>query len=117
MVELGSLAGERPGSRGGWGDSMTTAAMERLRAWVVAANLGFGHQRAAHGLRHLAEGGVLLAGSPETTDEDEARFWRRLTWSYEFLSRTKGIPVVGGALFGVLDAMLHIPPFYPLRDL
>ena len=89
----------------------------RSRAWVVAADLGLGHQRAAHGLRHLAESGVLTAGSPETTDEDEARFWRRLTWSYEVLSRTKGIPVVGGALFGLLDAILHIPPFYPLRDL
>jgi len=96
---------------------MTTTAPERPRAWVVTADMGFGHQRAAHGLAHLAESGVLIAGSPETTDQEEVRFWRRLTWSYEVLSRAKGIPVVGGALFGVLDAMLHIPPFYPLRDL
>lgn len=70
-------------------------AIERLRAWVVTANMGLGHQRAAHTLSHLAEGGVLTAGTPETTDEDEVRFWRRLTWSYEVLSRTKGIPIVG----------------------
>lgn len=92
-------------------------AIERLRAWVVTANMGLGHQRAAHTLSHLAEGGVLTAGTPETTDEDEVRFWRRLTWSYEVLSRTKGIPIVGGPLFGALDRLLHIPPFYPLRDL
>lgn len=27
------------------------------------------------------------------------------------------MPVVGNALFGLLDGLLHIPPFYPLRDL
>ena len=92
-------------------------ALEQLRAWVVTADMGFGHQRAAHALSHLAEGGILTAGTPETTDEDEARFWHRLTWSYEVLSRTKNIPLVGPPLFGALDSMLRIPPFYPLRDL
>jgi hypothetical protein len=98
------------------GRPMTTG-LERLRAWIVTADMGFGHQRAAHALAHLAEGGILTAGSPETTDPDEARFWRRLKWSYEVLSRIKAIPLVGGALFGTLDRLLHIPPFYPLRDL
>lgn len=93
------------------------AALDRLRAWVVTADMGFGHLRAAHPLSHLAEGGILTAGSPEATDAHEARFWHRLTWSYEFVSRSKGIPVVGNTLFGMLDHMLHIPPLYPLRDL
>ena len=79
--------------------------------------MGFGHQRAAHTLGHLAEGEVLTAGSPETTDPDEARFWHQMLWSYDALSRVKGVPVVGGLAFSVLDALLHIPPFYPLRDL
>jgi hypothetical protein len=91
--------------------------MDRLRAWVVSADMGFGHQRAAHALSHVAQDGVLVAGSPETTDPDEARFWHRLRWSYEALSRTKGIPLVGSAVFGALDSLLRIPPFYPLRDL
>jgi len=91
--------------------------LERLRAWVVTADMGLGHQRAAHALGYLAEDGVLVAGSPEATDAQEARFWRRLTWSYEVLSRAKGVPLVGGALFGALDHLLRIPPFYPLRDL
>jgi hypothetical protein len=93
------------------------AELERLRAWVVTADMGFGHQRAAHSLAYLAEGGVLTAGSDDATDPEEARFWRRLTGSYEFLSRAKHVPLVGGALFGALDTMLAIPPFYPLRDL
>jgi hypothetical protein len=91
--------------------------LERLRAWVVTADMGLGHQRAAHPLSHLAEGGILTAGSPEVTDEEEVNFWRRLRWSYEFVSRAKGVPVVGRALFGTLDSLLRIPPFYPLRDL
>ena len=100
-------------------DSATAAisALERLRAWVVTADMGFGHQRAAHSLGHIAEGGVLTAGSPETTDSEEARFWHQMLWSYDTLSRVKGVPIVGGALFSALDSMLHIPPFYPLRDL
>ena len=87
------------------------------RAWVVTADMGLGHQRAAHPLAHLAEGGILVAGSPQTTDPEEARFWRRITWSYEVLSRTKAIPVAGRVLYGALDRLLRIPPFYPLRDL
>ena len=94
-----------------------TTALERLRAWVVTADMGFGHQRAAHGLAHLTEDGVLTAGTPEATDPDEAPFWQRLQWSYEFVSRCKRVPLVGGALFGAMDNFLRIPPFYPLRDL
>ena len=94
-----------------------TTRLEQFRAWVVSADMGLGHQRAAHALSFLAEEGILTAGNAAVTDDDEARFWRRLRWSYEFLSRAKGLPVVGGTLFGALDALLRIPPFYPLRDL
>jgi hypothetical protein len=87
------------------------------RAWVVTADMGLGHQRAAHPLSHLAEGGILVAGSPETTDADEARFWHQITWSYEVLSRTKALPIAGQVLYGALERILRIPPFYPLRDL
>ena len=92
-------------------------APDSPRAWVVTADMGLGHQRAAHSLAHLAEAGIITAGSPEVTDPHEARFWRRLDRSYEFLSRAKSIPLVGGVLFGAVDAFLRIPPFYPLRDL
>jgi hypothetical protein len=91
---------------------------ERPRAWIVSADMGFGHQRAAHGLKHLApECRVLNAGSPEITDPGEVRFWGWLTAWYKFLSRTKSIPLAGPVLFAFLDGLLEIPPFYPLRDL
>jgi hypothetical protein len=89
---------------------------DELRAWIVAADMGLGHQRAAHALAHLAHEGILIAGDPRTTDEEEARLWRRFRWTYEFVSRAKDVPLVGGAMFAVLDSLLQIPPFYPLRD-
>jgi hypothetical protein len=98
-------------------DAVMSMDADQLRCWVVTADMGLGHQRAAHALGYLAHDGVLTAGGPGTTDADEARFWRRLTWTYEFLSRARGVPLVGGVMFGILDRMLHIPPFYPLRDL
>jgi hypothetical protein len=94
-----------------------TTNPDRLSAWVVTADMGLGHQRAAHALAYLAYEGVLTAGSPGATNEEEARFWRRLAWTYESLSRARNVPFVGGAVFGLLDRLLHIPPFYPLRDL
>src|SRR5262249_22115917 len=109
-----------PGARRRARRAMTAhpeALARRPPAWIVSAEMGLGHHRAAHGLAHLAEGGILVAGSPGVTDPDEVRFWRRITWSYEVMSRTKSMPVVGRALFGLLDRLLAIPPFYPLRDL
>ncbi|OGF15719.1 MAG: hypothetical protein A2W00_01810 [Candidatus Eisenbacteria bacterium RBG_16_71_46] len=94
-----------------------TTALEKLRAWVVTADMGLGHQRAAHALSYLAEGGTLTAGTPDVTDESEVRFWRRLARSYEFVSRARGVPLVGNALFSAMDGLLRIPPLYPLRDL
>lgn len=87
------------------------------RAWVVTADMGFGHQRAAHALAYLAEGGIITAGGADFTDPDEMRFWGRLRWTYEALSRARNVPWIGVYLFGLLDAVLRIPPFYPLRDL
>lgn len=88
-----------------------------LKAWVVSANMGLGHQRAAFPLGGIAEGGVLTANSPENTDLGEARLWNSLEASYEFISRSREIPGIGPVLFGLMNSMFRIPPFYPLRDL
>jgi hypothetical protein len=87
------------------------------KAWVVSANMGLGHQRAAYPLESMAEGGVLTANSPENTDSGEARLWNSLEASYEFISRSREIPGIGPVLFGLMNSMFRIPPFYPLRDL
>src|SRR5271157_5498440 len=88
-----------------------------LRAWVATADMGLGHQRAAYPLRDIAEGGLITLGKAENNSNGEAKLWERLRRSYEFLSRTKSWPIVGNAVFGILDRLQNIPPFYPMRDL
>ena len=48
---------------------------------------------------------------------DEKKLWNRMRRTYEFLSRIRTVPVIGKPLFGVLDALQTIPPFYPMRDM
>ena len=86
-------------------------------AWVATADMGLGHQRAAYPLRDIAEGGVLTLGRAENTSPAEHKLWERLRKSYEFLSRTKSWPIIGNTVFGVLDRIQNIPPFYPIRDM
>lgn len=88
-----------------------------LRAWVVSADMGLGHQRATAPLQCIAEEGILTAGSPEISSEKEQMLWERTRRSYEFLSRVRAVPIIGKPLFGMLDELQKIAPFYPLRDL
>ena len=87
------------------------------RAWVVTADMGLGHQRAAWPLRDMAEGGIMTLGRESNTDPAEHKQWERLRRSYEFLSRTKSWPIIGNAIFGLLDRLQNIPAFYPIRDM
>ena len=87
------------------------------RAWVVTADMGLGHQRAAWPLRDMAEGGIMTLGRESNTDPAEHKQWERLRRSYEFLSRTKSWPIIGNAVFGMLDRLQNIPAFYPIRDM
>jgi hypothetical protein len=88
-----------------------------LRAWVVTADMGLGHQRATDPFRCIAEEGLLVAGSTQTSDPKEKRLWDRTRRAYEFFSRIHDLPVIGKPLFGLLDELQRISPFYPRRDL
>ena len=93
------------------------ARREGPRAWVATADMGLGHQRAAYPLRTIAENGLITLGRAGSTSNGEHKLWERLRKSYEFLSRTKSWPIIGNAVFGMLDRVQNIPPFYPMRDL
>jgi len=88
-----------------------------LRAWVVSADMGYGHQRAVFPLRHIAEGGIIAVGRNDAASPAERRLWSRMLTAYEGLSRARGIPVIGKSIFTILDSLLHIPSFYPIRNL
>ncbi|MCU0414361.1 MAG: hypothetical protein MUE91_08180 [Ignavibacteriaceae bacterium] len=87
------------------------------KVWVVSADMGYGHQRAVYPLRDIAEGGIITVGSSEAVSKAEQKLWKRLLNAYEFFSRAKGIPVIGPPFFSMLDSLMRIPSFYPMRNL
>jgi hypothetical protein len=68
-------------------------------------------------LRHIAYEGIISVGHDAATSAAERRLWTRLLGVYESFSRARGIPLIGKPLFALLDKFLHIPSFYPIRDL
>src|SRR3989344_4287427 len=88
------------------------------RAWIVAADMGYGHQRTAYPLRDLAfSGKVINANSYDGIPKKDKRFWHIIKSLYEFVSRFKKIPLVGNIIFSLLDKFQKILIYYPRRDL
>lgn len=87
------------------------------RAWVAAANMGLGHKRAVQPLAPLAEDGILVVNDGAFADPEEMKLWDKLLRIYERFSRMHGVPIVGKALFAVLDYFQRIRSPYPRRDL
>lgn len=86
------------------------------KAWVISANMGLGHQRATYPLRDIAYEGIQLFGEDEMSDKKEKRNWKIFQNSYESLSRTRQLPIIGPSLFSILERLQNISPYYPLRD-
>ncbi len=88
------------------------------KAWIVAVDMGYGHQRAAYPLRQLSPTGkVLIANNYQGIPKKDSRLWQETRKVYEFFSRLSSLPVVGNFLFGLMDYFQRIPNFYPRRDL
>lgn len=89
------------------------------KAWVVAVDMGYGHQRAAYPLRHLSPTGqVINANNYQGIPKSDYRVWNSSRKFYEYFSRVKNIPVFGDSLFDIfIDNAQKIPNFYPHRDL
>lgn len=88
------------------------------KAWVIAADMGYGHQRTAYPLRDIAFGGkVINANSYEGIPKEDKKFWHQTRALYEFISRLKSIPVLGDVAFGIMDKFQKIMTYYPKRDL
>ncbi len=88
-------------------------------ATVVTALMGLGHARAAAPLEDLTKDGIVIYNStdnPSATDK-EKRVWERTKRIYYFMSRLHNLPLIGAPLFSIMDAVLRIPPYYPVRDL
>lgn len=88
------------------------------KAWVVAVDMGYGHQRTAYPLKDIAFGGrVINANHYEGIPPKDKKFWHTSKSIYEFFSRFRRIPIIGLAFFLFLDSFQKILGYYPKRDL
>ena len=86
-------------------------------AWVVSADMGYGHDRAAHGLEELAYGEFITSNNYKGIPQSDRKLWKESRQIYEAISRLKPVPIVGHLLFEAMDRFQEIPEFYPRRDL
>jgi len=92
--------------------------MNKHEAWVVAANMGYGHQRTAYPLKDVAFcNQIINANSYDGIPKRDRNFWHQSRSLYEFISRFKKIPLLGDLIFGVMDRFQKIMSYYPRRDL
>ena len=92
--------------------------IKQSKAWVVAADMGYGHQRTAYPLRDMAfSGKVINANHYEGIPEKDKKFWRSTRQIYEFISRFKKVFLFGDVAFFFLDRFQKILSYYPKRDL
>ncbi|MFA6994800.1 MAG: hypothetical protein WC249_00065 [Patescibacteria group bacterium] len=84
---------------------------------LVAADMGYGHQRAAYPLMRLSAGEIITINNYKGIPEWEKKYWLNSLRAYERLSRLKKIPLLGNLIFAVMDVFQKIQPLYPYRDL
>ena len=95
------------------------ADLERSRkAWVLAADMGYGHQRTAYPLRDIAFGGkVINANNYDGIPAKDKKIWSTSRYFYELVSRMKNLPILGTISFAIMDKSQRILTYYPKRDL
>ncbi len=91
--------------------------MENKKINLIAADMGYGHQRAAYPLLSLSGGEIITINDYPGIPEWEKKYWINSLKSYEKISRLKKIPILGQAVFAVMDYFQKIEPLYPYRDL
>ncbi len=96
---------------------MTTTPPPARPPLVVAADMGYGHLRAATPLAEAFGTVVSQVDRPPIVAPAEEKLWRRVRTGYEAVSRLSQIPLVGAPLRLVLDALTDIPHLHPYRDL
>jgi len=97
---------------------MKTKKINHQKSYVVAVDMGYGHQRAAEPLRVLAyKGKVINANNYPGIPKSDQVIWRESREFYEWLSKFKKTPLIGELVWHWFDKFQTIPKFYPKRDL
>ncbi|MGB0757491.1 MAG: hypothetical protein ACPGO5_03475 [Patescibacteria group bacterium] len=88
------------------------------KVYVVSVDMGYGHQRAAYPLQHLAmDSTIIHANNYEGIPKQDQDIWLSSRKFYEFMSRFKKLPIVGEPAWRLFDQFQKIQDFYPRRDL
>ncbi len=87
------------------------------KAWLVSANMGYGHLRGILPLKEIAHEEIITLGENDNSSAREKKLWNNLLSLYTRFSRAKGIPWIGKYIFKILNTFLYIPSFYPIRNL
>lgn len=89
--------------------------MREQKAWIITADMGYGHQRAAYPLKDIAYERIICANSDKIISEKEQKIWKKSQTFYEWISRINEFPLIGKSLFKAFDYFFQgISPFYPL---
>lgn len=91
--------------------------MKNKKIYLIAADMGYGHQRAAYPLLSLSYNGIINLNTYEGIESWEKAYWINSQKSYEKISYFKRIPVLGELVFKAMDYFQRIEAFYPRRDL
>ncbi|MDO8474001.1 MAG: hypothetical protein Q7S62_00380 [bacterium] len=85
------------------------------KAWVVAVDMGYGHQRAASALRSFAfKKRIVNVDSYPGIPALDKLLWKEIRTLYEIVSRFKKVPVIGDLVFSLfIDQFQEIKEFYP----
>ncbi len=88
------------------------------KAWIVAVNMGYGHQRTAYSLKHLSPDGKFInANDYSGIPKFDNQIWEQSRRFYEFISNFQQVPYIGNFVFKAYDRYQKISEFYPSRDL
>lgn len=90
---------------------------QKQKMYVVAVDMGYGHQRAAYPFIASSQSGVINANHYAGISRSEEHSWEGGRFWYELISRFKNIPLLGTTSFKIMDHFQKIQPFYPRRDL
>lgn len=99
---------------------------KQSKAYIVAVDMGYGHQRAVQPLEFLAmippgweilPSKIIPADNYPSIPKKDKLSWAATRRIYEIISRLRSLPLIGSFIFGIMDYVQRIESFYPKRDL
>ena len=89
--------------------------MSEPKVWMVAVDMGYGHQRAAYPLKKFAyQDKIITANNYEGIPASDRLIWANDEKFYNFISRFKSRGWLGRLAFNYIDRFQKIDEFYPL---